>query len=438
MSVSNASFRVTRRDHLRGVIRPPGDKSVSHRAAILCALASGRSEITNFLPSQDCLATVRCMCQLGADLRVRRGVGSDWELLVEGNPELREPDDVLDCGNSGTTMRLLSGVLASRPFFSALTGDASLRSRPMARVVHPLRQMGAIIDGRDGGRLAPLFIRGATLVPIDYISPVASAQVKSAILLAGLRTDGRTSVTEPIQSRDHTERMLPAMGASIEVGGLRVSVDGPSTLSGVRFEVPGDFSSAAFFLVAALLAPDSEVILESVGVNPTRVGLLNVLKRMGAKIDVVSERMEAGEPVADIIASSSLLSGTVVAADEIPSLVDEIPILAVAASVANGDTWIQGAGELRVKETDRLAAVCSQLRLMGAQIEETTDGLKVYGPSRLCGTHLTSFGDHRMAMSLAIAGLIADGETVIGDFECVATSFPDFEKHLRRLSGLWQ
>jgi 3-phosphoshikimate 1-carboxyvinyltransferase len=232
--------------------------------------------------------------------------------------------------------------------------------------------------------------------------------------------------------------MLPAMGASIEVGGLRVSVDGPSTLSGVRFEVPGDFSSAAFFLVAALLAPDSEVILESVGVNPTRVGLLNVLKRMGAKIDVVSERMEAGEPVADIIASSSLLSGTVVAADEIPSLVDEIPILAVAASVANGDTWIQGAGELRVKETDRLAAVCSQLRLMGAQIEETTDGLKVYGPSRLCGTHLTSFGDHRMAMSLAIAGLIADGETVIGDFECVATSFPDFEKHLRRLSGLWQ
>jgi 3-phosphoshikimate 1-carboxyvinyltransferase len=431
------AFRVQQRRRLGGAIRAPGDKSMSHRAAMFGAIAEGRTEVHNFLPGEDCLSTVACLEKLGVGLHCRRGVADDWELSVTGRglDGLREPDTVLDVGNSGTTIRLLSGLLSGQPFHSTLTGDDSIRGRPMDRVAVPLRRMGARIDGRDGGKYAPLSIRGGGLRAIDFDSPVASAQVKSAVLLAGLYAEGETSVTEPFRSRDHTERMLRAMGARVAVDGTTVRIAPRPRLAARQFVIPGDISSAVFFLVAGLLCPDSDVLVENVGTNPTRAGVLEVLQRMGADLRIGGEREEAGEPVADIEARTSYLHGTEVSGEIIPRLIDEIPILAVAACFADGETRIRDAAELRVKETDRIAAVVRELRSMGAAVEEMPDGMVIRGVGWLRAARVKSHNDHRVAMALAIAGLAAEGETVIDGFSCVATSFPDFERHLRALGG---
>ncbi len=415
----------------RGEIRVPGDKSISHRAVMLGALARGRTRIHNFLPGDDCLSTVRCFRALGVAVDLGSGGGP---VVVEGRGEagFSEPENVLDAGNSGTTMRLLLGILARQPFFSAITGDASLRRRPMARVVEPLRQMGAQIWGRRGDSLAPLAVRGGELRPGRFALPVASAQVKSAILLAGLGAAGRTEVSEPFPSRDHSERMLAYFGAPVHVDGTTVAVEGPAELQGREVTVPGDISSAAFFLVAGAIVPDSRVLIRGVGVNPTRAGILEVLREMGARIRVLNEREESGEPVADLEVSSSALRGVSIGGPLIPRLIDEIPVLAVAAAVAEGETEIRDAAELKVKESDRLATVARELGRMGAEVEELPDGLRIRGGRRLTGAACRSHGDHRMAMALAVAALVADGETHIDDISCASVSFPGFEAEIAK------
>jgi 3-phosphoshikimate 1-carboxyvinyltransferase len=428
-------FRVTKKKRLKGSFSAPGDKSISHRAAILASLTSGKSLISNFLPSDDCLRSVSCMRAMGANLIVRRSTTNGWELeaLGVGLHGLQEPRWVLDVGNSGTSIRLLSGVLAGQDFFSVITGDDSIRRRPMDRIAAPLTMMGARIDGRDGGKLAPLSIRGAKLRAIEYETPIPSAQVKSSILLAGLFADGVTTVFEKIRSRDHTERMLSAAGADIAVDGLSTSVRPAERLVGRDFSAPGDISSAAFFIVAGLICAESEILIENVGTNPTRTGILRVLGRMGAAIELINEREEGGEPAADILTRTSTLRGTEVAPEEIPTMPDEIPILAVAASFAEGRTVVRGAADLRTKESDRLATTTLELNKMGAKIEQTEDGLEIEGTGHLQGAACRCHGDHRIAMSCAIAGLASEGETTIEGFDCVNTSFPDFEATLRHL-----
>ncbi len=437
---------VKRARGLSGRVEVPGDKSISHRALLLGAIAEGKTRIQNFLPAADCLATLACVRALGAEVeRV-----SETELVVQGRGlhGLVEPEDVLDCTGSGTTMRLLAGILAGQPFYSVLTGNEQLRHRPMGRIAGPLRQMGATVLGRDGGRLPPLTILGGDLHGIDYRLPVASAQVKSAILLAGLYADGPTVVHEPGPARDHTERMLAARGANIkwqvasgkrQAAGLEVQEDGMITLwgsarlSSLDILVPGDFSSAAYFIAAACLAPGSEVTAVGVGVNPTRSGFLNALAEMGADIGLENQREMGGEPVADVVARAGDLRGVEVCGDRVPRMIDEFPILAVAATQAQGTTVVRDAAELRVKETDRIANVAIELRKLGAHIEERPDGFVVEGPMRLVGTQVNSHGDHRLAMSLAIAGLVAEGETTIEGAECIADSFPGFERILGTL-----
>ncbi len=417
---------------LRGRLRVPGDKSISHRALLLGAIGEGETRIKGFLPAADCLATLRCVQALGVEVeRISHG-----SLLVHGRGMggLQEPLDVLDCGGSGTTMRLLSGILAGRPFYSVLTGNAQLLRRPMGRIVQPLRRMGATILGRDGGRLPPLTIQGGGLRGIDYALPVASAQVKSTVLLAGLQAEGRTVVREPGPARDHTERMLAAMGADIRVDGRTIILNPrPSPLGHLHITVPGDVSSAAFFIVAACLIPRSDLTIASVGVNPTRTGLLEALRAMGADLTLENERDAGGEPVADVVARTSELRGVEVGGEWIPRLIDELPILAVAATQAKGRTVVRDAAELRVKETDRVATTVEELRKLGAEIEARPDGFIVEGPTELRGARVESHGDHRLAMSLAVAGLLARGETVVSDTECIADSFPGFE---RVLAGL--
>lgn len=410
---------------LRGVVRVPGDKSVSHRAVMLGALAEGDTRVENFLTGEDCLATVRCFRELGVEIS---GPDAQNSLVIRGRgPQgLKEPSDVLDAGNSGTTMRLLAGILAGLPFFSVLTGDSSLRRRPMGRVAAPLREMGAQIWGRQNGEFAPLAIRGGNLRGISYRLPVASAQVKSAILLAGLLAGGGTAVTEATASRDHTERLLRYFGARLEITGRTVSIKGGQRLAGRPLTVPGDISSAAFFLVAAACTPESEITVTGVGVNPTRTGILDVLWDMGADLHVFNEREEGGEPVADLRVRSAPLSGTVIAGDLVPRLIDEIPVLAVAAAAARGRTEIRDAAELRVKESDRLAVLAGELRKFGADVEELPDGLVVRGGRPLRGAVCCSHGDHRMAMALAVAGLLARGETCVAGAQCTAVSFPGF------------
>lgn len=418
---------------LQGSLRIPPDKSLSHRAALFAGLAEGKSRIQGFLRGEDCLNTVGCLQAMG----IEASWDADGALIIEGRglDGLREPGNVLEAGNSGTTMRLLAGVLASQPFYSVITGDGSLRSRPMGRVVGPLTQMGAKIWGREGGKLAPLAFQGTRLNPIDYASPVASAQVKSAVLLAGLRSDGTTRVTEPARSRDHTERMLAAMGADLRVDGLAVSLAGRPTLSPIDFTVPGDISSAAFWLVAATLVPGSDLLLEGVGVNPTRTGILDALLAMGADITREHERDQAGEPVCDLRVRHAELRGTEVAGDMIPRLVDEIPVLAVAAARAAGPTEIRDAQELRVKESDRLKAIMREYGPLGFAAEERPDGLLVPGGVRWKGGRGASGGDHRIAMSLAVIGLLADGPVEIQDTACTRTSYPTFWEDLARVSG---
>lgn len=419
-------------DRIQGALRVPGDKSISHRSLILAAMAHGATEVQGFLRSADCLATLGALRALGVEVRE----SPDGRILVRGGgPEaLREPEDVLDAGNSGTTLRLLAGVLAGRPFFSVLTGDASLRSRPMRRVVEPLAAMGATLLGRSHGQYPPLAIQGGRLAGIAWTSPVSSAQVKSLVLLAGLQAAGETSLTEPSLSRDHTERMLQAFGVPVRRQGTTVSVPGGARLSATGIAVPGDLSSAAFFLVAAAASPGGELLIRDVGVNPTRTGVLDVLQAMGAGITREGERSEAGEPVADLRVRGAALRGTAIGAALIPRLLDEIPALAVAAALAEGETVISGAGELRVKEVDRLAALATELSALGVRVAEERDGLRIVGGRRLSGTVVSSRGDHRMAMALAIAGLFAEGETVVQDIACVETSFPGFAELLLQVA----
>jgi len=416
----------------------PGDKSISHRAALLGALAEGDTDIRGYLMGADCLSTLACLRSLGVGVDVPEpGHVTLHGLGLNG---LREPEDVLDAGNSGTTLRLLAGVLAGRPFTVTVTGDASLRRRPMLRVVEPLRAMGAAITGREGGRLAPLTFHGGSLAPRQVTLPVASAQVKSALLLAGLRTEGVTSVTEPSPSRDHTERMLRAFGAEVEVTGTRVSVRGGAVrLVGQGVVVPGDISSAAFLLAAAAATPGAEALVRGVGLNPTRTGVIDALRAMGADIAVVRQEEICGEPVGDLLVRGGSLHGTVLEGDLIPRAIDELPVLAVAACLAEGPTTIRNAAELRVKESDRIATLAAELRHLGAVVEERPDGMVIPGRAALPGGRFTggrveSRGDHRLAMSLAVAGLLASAPVTIGGAECVDISYPGFFEQLAGLS----
>ena len=426
-------IEINKAKRFKGEFSPTPDKSISHRAVIFSSLAKGRSVVENFLRAEDPISTVNAFRALGVDI-----ADKDGNLIVNGNGiyGLREPHNVIDCGNSGTTIRMLSGVLSGNPFFSVLTGDESLRARPMARVITPLRLMGGAFMARDGDRYPPVAIRGKKLMPIQYEMPFASAQVKSAVLLAGLYAEGMTEVGEPARSRDHTERILPAFGAEITVDGLCVRIKGGTELKGSEIYVPGDFSSAAFFVVGALLMEDSDITIQGVGINPTRTGLLDVLKEMGAGIGIHNTRTLSGEPVADIhCKGGKTLKAIDITKEEIPSLIDEFPILCVAATRAKGVTTIRGAEELRVKESDRIKSMAIELSKMGVELEEFKDGLSIRGGSDLRGAAIESHGDHRIAMAMTIAGLIADGTTVINGVSSVNISFPGFFEIIERLTS---
>lgn len=412
---------------LRGTVTVPGDKSITHRALILGALAQGQTRITGYSRGEDCLNTLGVVRELGIDVKE---IPEGLAVTGKGLWGLSEPSNVLDCGNSGTGLRLLAGVLAGQTFFSVLTGDASLRRRPMGRVVNPLRQMGGTISGRNGGSSAPLAIQGGNLQSVIYESPVASAQIKSCVLLAGLFAEGTTTVKEPIKSRDHSERMLKYFGVSLNVDGCTVQVSGRQSFEGKPVMVPGDISAAAFFLVAASIVPDSDVLLTGIGLNPERTGILEVLSAMGANIEILNKRDESGEPVGDLRVRYTRLIGTTIGAELIPKTIDELPILCVAAALADGETRITGAEELRVKETDRIHAMAVQLAKIGVVLEEQPDGLVIQGGSTLQGAVCQSYGDHRVVMSLAIAALVADEAIVIEDVDCVETSFPGFHGKL--------
>ncbi len=414
---------------LRGKITVPGDKSISHRAIILGALGEGPTEISACLRSDDCHRTLEAIRAVGIEIED----GETLRIYGKGLYGLREPGEILDCGNSGTTIRLLTGVLAGQPFLSLLTGDASLRRRPMDRIVIPLRRMGAEVYGRAQNTLPPLAVRGGPLHGVRYDSPVASAQVKSAILLAGLFAEGSTTVIEPSRSRDHTERMLRARGQTVETAGREVTLMPTGSLRADRIAVPGDFSSAAFFIVGALILPDSDLIIEGVGVNPTRTGLLDALEGMGAAIEVHPEEESAGEPRARLHVRTSRLKGVRLGGDLIPRLIDEIPVLAVAAACAEGKTVIRNAAELRVKESDRIRAIATELNRMAIRTEELEDGLVIHGGGTLRGTSCDSHGDHRVGMAFTVAGLRADRETTIADTACIQTSFPAFVQTLQDL-----
>lgn len=407
-----------------GEIVVPGDKSMSHRSVMISALAEGESIIKGFLRSEDCLNTVKAIRMLGIKVH-----DDPIALRVEGKGlgGLSEPPDVIDVGNSGTLIRIISGLLAGQPFYSVLTGDESIRRRPMLRVVEPLREMGATVLGRQGGRYAPLTIKGGNLHPLTYRTKVASAQVKSAILMAGLFAEGETTVIEPGPSRDHTERMLSYFGAQISRDGARVTVKGLPRLEPREMSIPGDISSAAYFIVAALLVPDSDLLIRDVGINPTRTGIIEALTLMGGRIEILNRRIWGNEPVADIRVRSSKLRGISVGGDLIVRMIDEIPILTVAATQAEGETIIRDAAELRVKESDRIATISEELGRMNAQIKPLEDGMIISGPTKLRGTACRSHNDHRVAMSIAIAGLIAEGRTTILNADPIQTSFPNFE-----------
>jgi 3-phosphoshikimate 1-carboxyvinyltransferase len=435
---------------LHGTASVTGDKSISHRAAMLAAIAEGTCRIENFLPAADCRATLGVVRALGVEVEER----SPTDLIVHGRGlrGLQEPDGVLDCVRSGTTMRLLAGILAGQPFFSVLSGDPQLRRRPMARIAEPLRIMGATVLGRHAGQLPPLAIQGGALHGVDYTLPVASAQVKSALLLAGLYAAEPTTVRVPGPSRDHTERMLLAMGvlcpesrqttpnaSRIPDHELRLThhvtrIATVSRLEPLNVLVPGDFSSAAFLIVAATLVPGSEIVVEGVGVNATRTGLLDVLREMGASIALENERTQGTEPVADLVVRAAELRPVTVSGETVVRMIDELPVLAVAASQARGETVVRDAAELRVKETDRIATTVEELRRLGAHVEARPDGFVVSGPTPLQGAAVQSHGDHRLAMALAVAGLVAAGETRVRDVACVGDSFPGFEATLAGLA----
>ncbi len=419
---------------LQGTIAIPGDKSISHRALMLGAIAQGETRVKGLLLGEDPRSTAACFRAMG----VKISELNSEEVIITGNGlgNLEEPKDILDAGNSGTTIRLMLGLLASHPDrFFTVTGDNSLRSRPMSRVIKPLDSMGAQIWGRKNNTLAPLSVRGQSLKPIHYHSPIASAQVKSCILLAGLMTEGKTTVTEPALSRDHSERMLKAFGAEIEVEKEThsVTITGHPTLIGQEVIVPGDISSAAFWLVAGSIVPGSDILVTNVGINPTRTGILEVLEKMGADITLENQRIATGEPVADIRVRYARLKATTIEGEIIPRLIDEIPILAVAAVFAEGTTVIKDAEELRVKESDRLAVMAAQLNKMGAGVTELPDGLEITGGTGLKGAEVDSYTDHRIAMSLAIAALAASDSTLIHRAEAASISYPQFVSTLQSL-----
>jgi 3-phosphoshikimate 1-carboxyvinyltransferase len=418
---------------LTGECSVPGDKSLSHRALILASQAEGTSSIRGLLQGDDIHCTYKILQTLGTAM----GEWGKDPLTIAGTGPggWREPEEPLDFGNSGTGMRLMAGMLAAHPFFSVLTGDPYLRRRPMMRVAAPLRMMGASIDGRAGGQYPPLAVRGEKLKGISYRTPVASAQVKSSLLLAGLLAEGVTEITEPALSRDHTERMLDHFGVVLERRDLSVSLQGGQSWAGKDLDLPGDPSSAAFLLAAALIVPGSKVTVRDVCVNPTRTGFIDLARAMGADISVTEEGHSAGEPRADLTATTSALRGIAVPPELVPSAIDEFPLLAVLALFAQGRTVFSGAGELRVKESDRLAAMAAELRRLGGKVSEKPDGLVIEGGGSLSGASCRSHGDHRVAMALAVAGSALSGETIVEDTACVRTSFPGFWETLRTLGG---
>jgi len=416
---------------LVGSVRMPGDKSISHRYAILAAIAEGPSEIHGFSASADCRSTLECLKQLGVKIECQ-----EHTVVVQGAglSGLRVPAASLDAGNSGTTMRMLAGILAGQPFRSVLTGDASLSRRPMKRVIDPLTRMGARIQSAEGG-LPPLEIEGGTLKPIRYELPVPSAQVKSAVLLAGLFAEGETQVIEPVATRDHTEIALEQMGADISRHGRTIAVRGYARLEGRKLYVPGDISSAAFFLVAALLVPESNLVIENVGLNPTRTAILDLLAPMGGRVRVLNVEMVNGELLGNLHVEASKLQGGEIPPEAVPGLIDELPVLAVLGTQTEQGLAFHGAAELRVKESDRIAVVAENLRRMGAEVEEFPDGLRVAGQQKLRGVEIQTRGDHRIAMAFTVAGLIAEGPTIIRDSACVDVSFPDFFETLARVTA---
>lgn len=428
----NDSIVLSASGPLKGEIYPPPDKSLSHRSVIIASIAKGKSRIENLLRAEDPMSTLNAMRSLGVEILDKKDA---IEVQGKGLHALREPEDVIDCGNSGTTIRLLTGLLSGQPFSSILTGDDSLRKRPMKRVITPLRMMGAHLSARYSDTFPPLCIHGGNLRGISYKSPVASAQVKSAILLAGLYADGSTYIEEPQKSRDHTERILPALGAKLRVEGLKVTIEGGSELRPFEMIIPGDFSSAAFFIAAASIVKESEVLIKNVGINPTRTGFFSVLKRMGVRIEILNECNVSGEPVADLLCRyTKELKAVEVGADEIITMIDEFPVFTVLATQADGTTTIRGAEELRIKESDRIATMASELREMGVKVEEYPDGLSIQGPVKLKGAPVHSHHDHRVAMALTVASLISDSKTIIHGVSAVNVSYPAFFENLKSLS----
>jgi len=417
---------------LKGELTVPGDKSISHRSIMLGAIANGVTTVRGFLRGEDNMSTMHAFRAMG----VR--IDDDGETLAihgRGLHGLQEPGDVLDCGNSGTTIRLITGLLSGQSFFSVVTGDQYLRKRPMKRVVEPLSRMGARISGRNQGGLAPLAINGGGLRAIDYDSPVSSAQIKSSIMLAGLYADGATTVREPSLSRDHSERMFCLFGASLDRLENGVTVRGGSELNAQEVSVPGDISSAAFFIVAALITPDSEILIRNVGINPTRTGVLDILKEMGGSVELLDQRELSGEPVADLLVRTSRLKGITISGSVVPRAIDEFPVICVAAACAEGVTSVRDARELRVKETDRISAMANNLRALGVVVTETEDGMDISGAERISGGRVESFGDHRIAMSMSVAAQVATDAITIQDTDCVATSFPTFFQLLEKVAG---
>ncbi|MDP4169411.1 MAG: 3-phosphoshikimate 1-carboxyvinyltransferase [Bacillota bacterium] len=416
---------------LIGAVNIPGDKSISHRSVMFGAIANGTTTVTNFLAGEDCLSTISCFRKLGVKIEEH---GDKLSIEGRGFEGLCEPSEVLDVGNSGTTIRLLMGILAGRPFFSSLQGDRSIARRPMTRVVNPLRAMGAVIDGRKEGGYTPLSVRGGSLKSIRYELPVASAQVKSALLFAGLQAEGETVLIEKAETRDHTERMIELFGGKIETANRVIKIQGGQKLKAVSIQVPGDISSAAFFLVAGAIVNGSEILLKNVGLNPTRSGIIDVMKEMGADLTVIPSEHATQEPSGDIMIRTSLLKGTVIEGDMIPRLIDEIPIIALLATQAEGTTIIKNAGELKVKETNRIDTVVGELKKLGASIEATDDGMIIHGRTALTGAAVSSHGDHRIGMMLAVASLICKGDLHLEDPHSIAVSYPQFFNHLYSLS----